>query len=93
MPARAMAVAVSFATMSGVMAAKMRGETDESGQDEHARRPEERVHDEAGDGGVEAGDRRQAGELRVGEALRDQDRCQHDPRDEVETQPRRLVGP
>ena len=30
-PARAMAVAVSSATMRGVMAAKMSGETDESG--------------------------------------------------------------
>ena len=37
---------------------------------QHARRAEDRVADQAGDGGVEAGDRREAGQLGVGHALR-----------------------
>ena len=60
-------------------------------EDQHARRPEQRVHDEAGDGRVEAGDRRQPGQLRVRQPLRHEDRREDDAGDEVEAQPRRLV--
>ena len=54
---------------------------------EHLRRAEDGVGDEAGDGRVEAGDRRQARELGVGHALRDEDGGQHDAGDEVGAQP------
>ena len=47
------------------------------------RGPEERVADQAGDRRVEAGDRRQAGELRVGHPLRHEDRGEHEPGDQV----------
>ena len=89
-PASAIAVAGSSpATSSGAIAAKISGDTDESGPSTSTRDgPEERVADEAGDRRVEPGDRRQAGQLGVGHALRDQDRGQHDAGDEVGAQPR-----
>ena len=60
-------------------------------EDEHARRPEKRVHDETGDRRVEAGDGRETGQLSVREPLRHQDGREDDAGDEVEAQPRRLV--
>ena len=58
---------------------------------EDLRRSEQRVRDEAEDRRVEAGDRREAGELRVGHPLRHQQRGQHEARDEVLAQPLRPV--
>ena len=54
---------------------------------EDARRPEERVADEAGDRRVQAGDRRQAGQLGVGHALRHEDGGEDEAGDEVGAQP------
>ena len=59
---------------------------------QNARGPEQRVADEAGDRRVEAGDRRQPGELGVRHALRDQDRREHDSGYEVRAQPRPVVA-
>ena len=59
---------------------------------QHARRAEDRVADQAGDGGVQAGDRREAGQLGVGHALRHEDGGQHYAGDDVEAQPGPLVG-
>ena len=58
---------------------------------EHARRAEDRVAHEAPDRGVEPGDRRQPGELGVGHPLGDEDRREHETRDEVGSQPRPAV--
>ena len=57
------------------------------------RRPEERVADQAGDRRVEARDRGQAGELRIGHSLRHEDRGQHDPGDQVRASGRAGVLP
>ena len=94
-PASAIAVAGSSpATTSGVIAAKISGDTDESGPSTRTRDgPEERVADEAGDRRVEPGDRREPGQLGVGHALRDEDRREHEAGDEVGAQPRSLVRP
>ena len=59
---------------------------------EHARRTHQRIPDEAGNGRVEPGHRRQAGQLGVGHALRYQDRRQHHPGHEIGAQPHALVA-
>ena len=56
-------------------------------------RTHDRISDETGDRGVQAVHRRQPGELGVRHALRNQDGRQHDPGDEIRTQPAALVGP
>ncbi len=61
-------------------------------QNEHARRTEQRVADEAGDRGVQAGHRRQPGELGVGHALGNEDGGEDEPRDEVGPEPFPPVG-
>ena len=61
-------------------------------QHQPGRRPEHGVGEQADDGGVEPGDRRQAGQLRVGHPLRHQQGRQHQPRHHIPRQPRRLVG-
>ena len=55
------------------------------------RRPEHRVADEAGDRGVEPGDRREPGQLGVGHALGHQDGRQHEAGDQIGAQPPLLV--
>ena len=88
MAANVIASAGSSATANGTIAAKMSGETDESGPSTRtARRPEERVADEAEDGRVQAGHGRNAGQLGVGHALRDEDRSEDDPGHEVVPEP------
>ena len=59
---------------------------------EDPRRPEERVADEARDRRVEAVDGRQPRELGVRHALRNEDRRQNDPGDEVRAQPAAVVS-
>ena len=59
---------------------------------EDARRTQARVPDEAGDRRIEAGDRRQPGELGVRHALRHQDRREDKPGDEIRPQPGSTVG-
>ena len=82
----------SSVAASGTIAAKISGETDESGPSTSTRDgPKIGVADEAADRRVEAGDRGQTGELRVGHALRDEDRGEHEPGDHVGAQPRPLV--
>ena len=61
-------------------------------EDEDARRPEHGVAEQAHDRGVEAGDRRQAGQLRVGHALGHQQRGQHEAGHDVLGQPGAVVG-
>ena len=56
------------------------------------RRPEHRIPEQAQDRRVQAGDRRQPGELGVGHALRHQQRGQHQPGDQIPSQPPRLIG-
>ncbi len=88
MPASTIALPGSSTTSSGVIAARISGETEESGPSTSTRDgPEHRVAHEAGDGGVEPGDRGQAGELGVRHALRDEDRREHEAGDEVGTHP------
>ena len=53
---------------------------------EDARRPEDRVGEQRHDRRVEAGHRRQTGQLRVGHALRDQQRGDREPGDDVAAQ-------
>ena len=93
-PASAIAVPGSSpATTSGTIAAKISGETDESGPSTRTRDgPNERVADEAGDRRVQAGDRRAARRARRTPcpAARGSPRARAG--DQVETQPRRLVG-
>ncbi len=80
-------------TTSGTIAAKISGDTDESGPRTRIREgPIERVAEEAGDRGVEPGDRREAGEFCVGHALRHEDRREHGAGDEVEPEPGSLVA-
>ncbi len=61
-------------------------------QDQHTRGTEDGVGYEAGDGRVQAGDGRQAGQLGVGHALGHEDRGQDHTRHEVRAQPSPLVG-
>ena len=60
-------------------------------QDEDPGRPEHRVGEQAHDRGVQARDRRQARQLRVGHALGDEQAGEHQPGDQVLGQPRALV--
>ena len=92
MPASTIALPGSPVTSSGVIAAKISGETDESGPSTSTRDgPKIAYADQARDGRVEAGDRRQAGELGVRHALGHEDGGEHDPRDDVAPQPAPLV--
>jgi hypothetical protein len=61
-------------------------------QDQDARRAEDGVAEQAQDGRVQPGDRRQARQFRVGHALRDQQRGEHHPGDNVPGEPLALVG-
>ena len=71
------------ATSGRIVAAIIGPERGVRAQHEDPRRAEDRVPEQAQDRGVEAGDRRQAGQLGVGHALRDQQRGQHHPGDDV----------
>ena len=59
---------------------------------EDGRRSDEGVRDQADDRRVQPRDRRQARELRVGHPLRNEQRDEDDPGDEVAWQPRPFVG-
>ena len=86
------AVSGSSAAASGTIAAKISGDTDESGpKHEHARRAEDGVPDEATDRRVQARHCRETGELRIRHALRNEDRGEHQPGDQVGPHPRPLV--
>ena len=56
-------------------------------EDEHPGRAEHRIRDQAGDGGVQTGDRWESRQLRVRHALGHQDRGEHDARHGVLRQP------
>ena len=83
MPARRIADSGSPVAASGTIAAKINGDTDESGPSTRTRDGPNSVADEASDRGVQAGDRRESGELGVCHALRYEYRDQHQPGDEV----------
>ena len=78
------------ASSSGAIVAAIIGpERGVRAEHQHPGRPEDRVADQAEDRGVEAGDRRQPGQLGVGHALRHEQRRQHQPGDDVlASQPR-----
>ena len=79
--------------MIGRIVAAIIGPSDESGPEhQDPRRPEHGVADQAQDRGVQAGDRRQPGELGVRHPLRHEQRGQHHAGDHVAAQPRRLVA-
>ena len=61
-------------------------------QDQEPRGAEDRVPEQAQDRGVQAGDRRQAGQLGVRHALGNEQRGEHHSRDEVLAQPLEPVG-
>ena len=61
-------------------------------EDQVPRWPHQRIGGQAQDGRVEARDRGQAGELRVGHALWHEQSCQHEPGHDIFRQPRPLVG-
>ncbi len=66
----------------------MSGEIDESGPEhQDPRRPEDRVPHEASNRRVEPGDRWEPGELRVGHALRHENRREHDAGHGIRRQP------
>ena len=60
-------------------------------QDQDAGRAEDRVGEQAEDAGVQPGDRGQSGQLGIGHALRNEQRRQDDPGDDVLAEPVLLV--
>ena len=69
-----------------------RGDRRVGPEDQHPRGAEHRVADQARDRRVKTRDRRKPGELGVRHALRDEDRGEDDPGEEVRSQPRALIG-
>ena len=61
-------------------------------EDEDPRRPEDGVGEERNDGRVQAGDGREPRQLRVRHPLRDEQRREHEARDDVAAQPLPAVG-
>ena len=92
-PASAIAVPGSPpATSSGVIAARISGEIDESGPSTNTREgPNSAYATRHAIVVYRPVDRRQPGQLGIGHALRDQDRREHDAGDEIRPQPRPVV--
>ena len=77
----------SDATSGRTVAAIIGPERGVRPQHQDAGRAEDRVGEQAQDGGVQPGDRGQPGQLRVGHALGNQQRRQDDPGDDVLAEP------